>query len=119
MALEVSAERRGELVVITVRGEVDKANGGRLRERVEAELGSRSPRLIFDLAGMDFIDSSGLRIFIDAAKAARLRGGDCALCALAPTPTRIMKLMGLDRFFVTYPTLDSALAGERANGPAQ
>jgi anti-anti-sigma factor len=119
MALEVSADRRGDLVVITVRGDVDKVTGTRLRERIEAELDGGHRRLVFDLAEMGFVDSSGLRIFMDATKAAQRRGGSCALCALAPTPTRIINLMGLDRFFVTYPTLDSALAGERANGSAQ
>jgi anti-sigma B factor antagonist len=115
MLLEVSTERRGEYTVITVTGEVDRVTCGYLWEQVEDAFGADSPRLLFDLAGMAFVDSSGLRLFMDACKKAHARGGSAALCGLGATPSRIIRLMGLDKYFDTYPTLDTALADPPGN----
>jgi anti-sigma B factor antagonist len=116
--LEVSTGRRGEFTVITVTGEVDRVTSAYLREHVDDALCGDAPRLLFDLAGMAFVDSSGLRLFMDACRKARERGGSGALCALAPTPTRVIRIMGLDKYFDTYPTLATALADPPGNGSA-
>src|SRR5580692_12047768 len=54
---------------VTVRGEIDAATADAFYQRL-ADVASGSPRrLVIDLAGVDFLDSSGLRAFVRLRKA--------------------------------------------------
>jgi anti-anti-sigma factor len=52
---------------IAVAGELDLSTADGLRARVDEVLEGRPSRVIFDFAALDFIDSSGLAVLIQAA----------------------------------------------------
>lgn len=53
--------------VIKIAGELDYSNVGRLRSLVDQVLEDGPERIAFDLASLDFIDSSGLAVLLHAA----------------------------------------------------
>jgi anti-sigma B factor antagonist len=53
--------------VIAVSGELDLTNAQELRAVVDAALVSGPTRLVFDLEGLEFVDSSGIAVMIYAA----------------------------------------------------
>ncbi|WP_068923037.1 STAS domain-containing protein [Planobispora rosea] len=118
MSLEISRDRCRDFTVITIIGEVDKTEEALLSEQIDEAFTADRPRLLFDLSFMDFIDSSGLRLLVQASSRAHRCGGTCALCCLNPVPRRIMRLTGLDAAFDVYPTLGDALAQRRAESLA-
>ncbi len=61
---------RSDTWVITVIGEVDLANRERFHAVVEQALFASPAKLIFDLAGVRFMDSSGLGVLLSAANKA-------------------------------------------------
>jgi anti-anti-sigma factor len=66
--LDIAVEGEGEgPITVTVAGEVDYETSGELRAAVNGVL-ERAPgtRLHFDLTGVDFLDSSGLAVLIEA-----------------------------------------------------
>ncbi|RCG23995.1 anti-sigma factor antagonist [Sphaerisporangium album] len=111
MPLTVSRENRREFTVIAIIGEVDRNGVPRLGEYIDEAFRRKTPQLIFDLSRMSFIDSSGLRVLVQAGAKAAKCGGSCALCCLCPTPRRILNLTGIDAAFDIYPSLDAAMAG--------
>ncbi|MFC4058874.1 STAS domain-containing protein [Planomonospora corallina] len=113
MPLQISGEHRHAFTVIRLAGEVDKTEEPRLRVTIDEALTAECPRLLFDLSSVSFIDSSGLRLLVQASCRAHRSGGTCALCSLAPMPRRLMRLTGLDTAFDVYPTLDDALTEGR------
>ncbi|MGQ4335066.1 STAS domain-containing protein [Streptomyces hayashii] len=65
-------------------------------------------RLVLDLAGMEFCDSSGISALIAARNLAHAARADVALAAV-PAPTlRVLRVVGLDQIFTLHPDRDSA-----------
>jgi anti-anti-sigma factor len=68
-ALRVTVEAVEEARLLRVEGEIDASNSGRLRVHLRAAR-TEGTTLLLDLAGVEFIDSSGLRVLLDASRAA-------------------------------------------------
>jgi anti-anti-sigma factor len=84
-------QSRADTWVVTVIGEVDLADRDRFDAAVERALAAFPTKLVVDLAGARFLDSSVLRVLITAA------GGAASLEVRAPSPTlrRLIELSGL------------------------
>ncbi len=78
--------------LVTVVGEVDAEAAPALAEAVEQLSGGD---LAFDLAGVTFIDSSGLRVIAGAAGDAEAGGRRCTVVAASPAVERIFAMTGL------------------------
>jgi anti-anti-sigma factor len=84
-------------VVVRVTGEVDMSNAASVQEVVDEMVSPRTEQLIFDLSGLEFIDSSGLAVLLAAAQkvpAVRLRDP-------SPIVKRVVEVTGLSE---TLPT---------------
>lgn len=62
-ATEVNAT--DDATVIFVRGEIDIATAGRLRDAIEPHMGP-AQTIVLDLSGVEFMDSSALHVLIQA-----------------------------------------------------
>ncbi|MFG2576962.1 STAS domain-containing protein [Streptomyces sp. NPDC048481] len=65
-------------------------------------------RLVLDLAGMDFCDSSGISALIAARNLAQAAGAEVALAAVPAHTVRVLHVVGLDQIFPLYPDSDAA-----------
>jgi anti-anti-sigma factor len=81
--------------VFTLSGELDPHTAPALRTEIDRTLASGRTRLVLDLAGLTFIDSSGLRVIISAHKDAAERGGRLLLRSPSPTTRRLLDITGL------------------------
>jgi anti-sigma B factor antagonist len=86
--LEISATATGW----EVRGEIDAHSAPALAAAM-AELPAGVATL--DVAGVSFMDSSGLRVLMEAATRARERGGDLVVTHPTPGITRLVEISGL------------------------
>jgi anti-anti-sigma factor len=92
--------RIGDDRSITVAGEIDMA-GGPLLDDAIAECEGDGP-LVIDVAEVSFIDSSGLRSLLEAARRARARGSVIRLLQVGPEVARLLEITGTtDQFEVT------------------
>ena len=65
--------------------------------------------VIFDLAGVSFIDSAGLGALIGAVRRAREAGGDAVVCRPRASVGRVLTLVGLPRIVHLARDLDEAV----------
>jgi anti-anti-sigma factor len=94
-ALTIVSERRGSAHHVAPAGELDIETAGRLeRTLIEAE-GGDAETIVLDLSGLEFIDSTGLRIVIDANARCGGADGRLRLIAGAPAVERLLDLVGL------------------------
>ncbi|GIH25909.1 hypothetical protein Aph01nite_42190 [Acrocarpospora phusangensis] len=107
----VSTEYRPPFTVMRVWGELDIAVEAEFRTHVEEAMEQQPERLLFDLSELRFMDSSGVRVILDAYR--RLGMGErVVVCGLSPRLQRAFYLMGVTGRMggmTTYPSLDSAL----------
>jgi anti-sigma B factor antagonist len=113
VALEFSIHDRrldGETHVVEVFGEVDLFTAPEFKERVMAPIAADVERVVVDLAGATFIDSSSLGVLIGAHRRLRGRGGRLLIACDHAAILKTFRVTGLDGVFTVAPTVDEALA---------
>ena len=113
MQLGLDVERSGEVVVVTVRGDLDLASAPRLRTLALDELLAGHRRLVLDLRDLEFVDSVGLGIIVAILKRARSMGGDLELVVGTDRILRPLELSGVARILTVHDDLAGALGEER------
>ncbi|MFJ4468038.1 STAS domain-containing protein [Streptomyces sp. NPDC089424] len=88
--------------VIAVAGDLDHAHAADLRQRVESLALRPGQRLVIDLAGLTFCDSSGITAFLAARQHALAAGADVVLTAVPANTLRVLTIVGLDQVFTLH-----------------
>lgn len=110
LGLDVS-ERDG-WTILAVSGEVDVATAPRLREVLIDLVNKGQHRIVVDLGGVDFLDSTGLGVLVGALKRVRTHDGELALVCAEPRILKIFEITGLTKVFPMYRSADEAVAAE-------
>ena len=104
--------------VVNVYGELDVATAPQLRELLIDLVGDGANRLVLDLDGVDFLDSTGLGTIISALKRARTHGGDIRLVCTQPRIKRLFEITGLDKVVPIHETRTEAVETIESREPA-
>jgi anti-sigma B factor antagonist len=94
--------------VLALTGDADLASAVSLRATLTEATATTPSWLVLDLAGLDFIDSTGLGVLVGALRRVRAGGGDLRVAAAQPGIARVFSVTGLDRVFGVYPTVEDA-----------
>jgi anti-sigma B factor antagonist len=90
---EVAVERPGDgPVVVHVRGELDLLSAPEMREALAQEMGAD---MTLELSGLEFIDSTGVHLVLDAFLASQRDGWDLAIVGAGEEVRRAFELVGL------------------------
>lgn len=109
--METTVEERSSTVaIVRFKGRLDFLSSATAREQFQTLIATGRNRLVIDLGGLSFIDSSGLGALIGGLKGARQASGDLRLAEPTPQATSVLKLTSLDRVFRTYGTVEEAIA---------
>lgn len=93
-SLEISSVFVDGAAQVALQGELDLASARQMEEHL-ASLDEQSPaRVVVDLAGLAFIDSSGLRVFLLADARARERGYELVLLPGQEPVQRVFEMTG-------------------------
>ena len=96
-------------IIVSLAGELDLYNAHEVREAL-LECCAESPvRLVVDLSGVKFIDSTALGVLIEARTKLENRRG-FLLAAPGLETKRALEISGLDHHFVVHDSLDAALS---------
>ena len=97
--------------LLEVFGELDLATAPRLCSALDAARVHRVKRLVIDLTGVDFCDSTGLRALLGASTELRVSGGRFAVACLPGSPVeRLFDMVGARETLRVYASADDARA---------
>jgi anti-sigma B factor antagonist len=89
-----------------------------IREGLEEQ-----PNVVLQMAGVQFIDSSGLGTIVRLMSASRTAGGDLKICQLPEMIRKVLAMTNLHKVFEIYETEDdailAALQGKRSSAVSQ
>jgi anti-sigma B factor antagonist len=111
MSLEVQARQTDAgVTVLAPSGRLDVAGAPSLKDAVtEAVKNDGPPKVVIDLEGVSFVDSTGLGSVIAALKLVRSSKGDLRLAAPNQQVRVVLELTTLDRVFPYFATVEEAL----------
>ena len=91
-----SVHRAGDEVTVALTGEVDISNEAALSAALAEVVGMKPGRIVIDLAGVSYLDSSGVRCLLNAAKHAAAAGSEMVVCRPVGIVLRVLEICGVD-----------------------
>jgi anti-sigma B factor antagonist len=113
---ELTTREHDGQAVVALRGELDVIEAASLAAALVA-VAARAPRIIADLAALDFIDSSGAAALVLARREARRAGGDLLLAAPREQVLRFLNASGLIDVFRVLASAEQTAAGRAGRSP--
>ena len=105
--VDVSTRECDGQVVVALRGQLDMAEAAGAAAAFTA-VAARGPQIIVDLAGLEFIDSSGVAALVRGRNLARQAGGELLLAAPRQQVLRMLTLTRLVDVFPVHATVAEA-----------
>lgn len=80
-----------------------------LKAQLQEYFNKPKTKLVFDLQGISFIDSSGFSVFLSTMKAANNNYGQFKICNVSPEVMELFKLLQLHHVLEIYDQLNPCL----------
>jgi anti-sigma B factor antagonist len=93
---DVTTHERGDAVHVALRGELDISTAPRLEDELRRIEAAGPATLVLDLSKLDFMDSTGLRLVLNADARARDAGRRFALVRGNEMVQRVLRITRLD-----------------------
>jgi len=98
--LNVSSRFHDDHTIVTICGEIDLYTAPRLHSELAGLLADGMPaRVVIDMSGVEFCDSTGMNVLLSCLRRARERGGELEIAAPKPAVRKILQVTGLDSVF--------------------
>ena len=91
-----SVHRAGDEVTVALIGEVDISNEAALSAALAEVVGMKPGRIVIDLAGVSYLDSSGVRCLLNVSKHAAAAGSEIVVCRPVGIVLRVLEICGVD-----------------------
>lgn len=108
---ELGEQRSAEGVdSVSVSGEIHVSTAPRFREALDSVIENGDGKLVLDLTAVEFIDSTGLSVLLNALRLINQRQGHMAIVCTNPTVLRLFEITSLDTTFEIFATIAQAIA---------
>lgn len=107
--MNIKKEKIGDFSVLKIKGRVDTVNSAELEIEVKKLFDSGETKVILNCNEMNYISSSGLRVFLVAEKRAISTNGKLILSNMQPTIEEIFRISGFWNLFKIFDSQEEAL----------
>jgi len=107
--MKIQSTNQGDIQVLELSGELDYHSSPELREKLTELSGKQTPKILVNLGGVDYMDSSGIATFVEAFQKAKRYQGRLILAALTPTVRGVFEIAKLDSIFEIASSVAEAL----------
>jgi anti-sigma B factor antagonist len=108
--VQITERTESGVPIVSIVGDIDLESSPKLREFLKPKSTQKTPKLLLDFAGVNYIDSSGLATLIEYFQAVQGYGGKMALASLSPRVKNVFEIVRLEQIFSLHPDVPSALA---------
>ncbi|HZW68656.1 MAG TPA: anti-sigma F factor antagonist [Pseudogracilibacillus sp.] len=96
MGLEANYVVRENVLIVRLEGEIDHHESIQLREQWQEYLQKNGiVHVVLNLAGVNFMDSSGIGVVLGRYKEVISKGGELVVCHVTPPVERLFKMAGI------------------------
>jgi anti-sigma B factor antagonist len=108
--MDITERVENGIIVFVLEGRIDTQGAVDLDLALQAAVSEGQYKMVLDMAEVRYICSAGLRTLADVFTKNREQGGDLKLVALNPKVLRVFRIIGFDKFFSVYDTIEAASA---------
>lgn len=105
----VGRSREGDISVLSLNGYLDAHTAPQFEKAIQEEFDSGRVRMIVECAGLTYISSAGLGVFMSFIEDVREAGGDIKLCSLVETVYQVFEILGFPALFDILPDRPAAI----------
>lgn len=117
--MQLSDKQMGEVLVVSPLEErLDAAAAGEFKARMADLLRQGHSKVVINLEGVNFMDSSGLTAIVSTLKTIGQQGGQMAVCGVSDNLQTLFRLTRLDRVFRVFASEQEAY-GALTTGPGK
>ena len=107
--MKIRDEKRYDVVICNLEGEVNAINSGQLRKAFDEIIKGNEQKVLVDFSRVSYIDSSGLATLIEMFRSLKKIGGRMRFSGMDPKVRNIFEIVKLHRLFEIFDTQDIAL----------
>jgi anti-anti-sigma factor len=108
--MEIRDERIGDTCVVTAKGRLDSGASATFADRIGGLIASSKPKLLIDLAGVDFVTSAGLRAVLVLVKRIKAADGSFAVCGVQQSVREVLDITGFTDMLKIHAARAEAIA---------
>jgi len=108
--MEITEIQSGTVTAVAVKGRIDGATAGPLRDRLSKLIASGLSRLVVDFREVAYISSAGFRTLLIIAKQSEDAAGHLALCGISSEVRRLFEIAAFTDLFLILPNREEAIA---------
>lgn len=106
--MEISESKIGDINNIAISGKLDAYSSGDLEKKLEALINGGSVQFVINLEKVEYISSSGLRVFLAGLKKVKKQNGDIKLACMQSNIKEVFDIAGFTDLFNIFNTVESA-----------
>jgi anti-anti-sigma factor len=110
--MKIKKEKIGKFIVLKIKGRVDTVHSSVLENELNQLFEKEEKYIILNCEEMNYISSSGLRVFLVAQKKVIARNGKLYLCNMQPAISDIFRISGFSNLFRIIETQEEALENQ-------
>jgi anti-anti-sigma factor len=107
----------GNVILAAPQGRLDFGAAAGFQSELEGALAAAASApvgMIIDCAGLDYVSSAGLRVFLVVSRAAKRAGAALAVCSLKPAVKDVFDVSGFSQLIAVHADRAAALAQMKA-----
>ncbi len=112
--VEIEIEDEGDYRVLRAFGDLDVYTVRSLRDALAKMIEDKTPKVVVDLDGVPFMDSSGLGALMGGVRRMREAGGDLAISCTKEQHLKLFTITGFGEGVSIAPTVEEAAKGFRS-----
>ena len=108
--MDIEKRLEGDILVISLSGDFDTTEAENFGAEIAAAIEDGSMRVLLHLAGLEFVNSTGLGSLLRAQRQMAQYGGGMAVCEATESVKKTFRILELDRRLPLFPDEAAAIA---------
>jgi len=103
----ITEKRKNDVKILELNGRIE-GSADNFKAEID-DMIQRQTKILVDCLGLNFINSSGLRVFLTTLKNVTANNGKIVICNLQKNVAEVFRISGFINLFEVYDTQDEAM----------
>ena len=107
--MDIQEEKKGQVVIVKVSGRLDSNNSSELEQKISGLIDKNEKMILVDCQCLNYVSSSGLRVFLMGLKKMNTVQGKFMVCSLQDMVKDVFDISGFTSIFPLFDSQSEAL----------